>query len=689
MLRSHTGVVQSSRNTVGLLHLPRLVVLEKVRLGTMDNADATFAKRGSILVLAIPSSLHAEDRNALILDERVEGADCVAAAAGAREDLVRQAADLLERLLAGLAGDDGLEVADHRRKRVGAHTAADHVVGVVRGAGPITQGLIHGIVQRLLPRLHRHHFGAQGLHPQDVELLPHRIQGPHVHHALQAKQGAHSGGGHPVLPCPGLSDHATLAQPLRQQCLAQGVVDLVGPSVQQVLPLEPDGTSHPRRAALADILRQFVGLVEQRRPPGVLRPVRPYVRPEVSVVEDPEVLLLQVDERGHEDLRHKLSPELAEIRWKLRLGQAADGTDLPVVLHFVGLHPRGAVQAADARHLRRLRCVVLADTPGEPQLARGVEALEDGPVKRLPGAPHGRAHLAVDANRLDARGVLHLVQVLLAGDAGRPDHGQRGAVGLLQGVDINAPILVPIELHCVEADDPCHFVDLFSGLLHEHPNRQGQPAPVLVPRHLALPNNIRHSLGLHEVCNVAVRLLIEHQADEVHAIPQGSHHLLRVLQAAALEEGPALGTGLELLHVGLRQSAGGEQLQQRDGVRSPHQRRSDQQRPHRGGGLPDHLDIRRVVDPTEGDPNNLVHLVLPCELRVAHQRFGAAQVQLEGLQVTIVDANHLCPGLNGDINLVFSDDLHQGLDAEAAAEGNQAGQGLTRLSHRILNGNDQ
>ena len=64
---------------------------------------------------------------------------------------------------------------------------------------------------------------------------------------------------HPVLTGPGFGNHPRFAHPQRQQRLAQGVVDLVGPGVVEVLAFEPD-----LRAAAP--LAQPPGVVQRRRP---------------------------------------------------------------------------------------------------------------------------------------------------------------------------------------------------------------------------------------------------------------------------------------------------------------------------------------------------------------------------------------------------------------------------------------
>mmetsp|Transcript_8311 Transcript_8311/g.16061 ORF Transcript_8311/g.16061 Transcript_8311/m.16061 type:complete len:213 (+) Transcript_8311:2785-3423(+) len=211
-------------------------------------------------------------------------------------------------------------------------------MGRVGRRSPVSHGLINGIIEGLLPRLHRYYFGPKGFHPQHVQLLSYTVQGSHVHRALQPKQRAHCSGGHAVLPGPGLCDHAPLAQPLGQHRLPQRVVDLVCPGVQEVLALVPDLCSHSWSTRLADVFCLLGGLIQKRRPPGVVLPIPPHIVPELSAVEDSEVLLLKIQQRRHQNLRHKLAPELTKVRRQFPLAQPHHRTNLPEVLHFVDLN---------------------------------------------------------------------------------------------------------------------------------------------------------------------------------------------------------------------------------------------------------------------------------------------------------------------------------------------------------------
>jgi hypothetical protein len=86
-------------------------------------------------------------------------------------------------------------------------------------------------------RLDRRHLGAQQLHPVDVRRLPADVLGAHVDDAFEPQERAGGGGGDAVLARPGLGDDPLLPHPLRQQRLAERVVDLVGAGVGEILAL--------------------------------------------------------------------------------------------------------------------------------------------------------------------------------------------------------------------------------------------------------------------------------------------------------------------------------------------------------------------------------------------------------------------------------------------------------------------
>ena len=89
--------------------------------------------RMSVLDLkAVAGSLDAKKRDGRFVEERVEQADRVGAAADTGEETVGEPAFEALHLLAGFIADDALEIADHRRIGMRAGGGADAVKRVFR-----------------------------------------------------------------------------------------------------------------------------------------------------------------------------------------------------------------------------------------------------------------------------------------------------------------------------------------------------------------------------------------------------------------------------------------------------------------------------------------------------------------------------------------------------------------------------
>ena len=202
--------------------------------------------------------------------------------------------------------DHRLEVAHQFRVGVGAGDGADDVKGVAHMGHPVAQGIVHGVLQGRRAAGDAMDPGAQELHAEDVEGLAADILGPHEDLALQTEQRGDGGGRHPVLAGAGLGDHLLLPHAPGQQHLADGVVDLVGAGVVEVLALEVD----LRPAAL---FGQSPGKVEGAGPADVV------LQPVGELLVEGRIRLgltigsVQLQKRGHQGLGHVAAAELAEM----------------------------------------------------------------------------------------------------------------------------------------------------------------------------------------------------------------------------------------------------------------------------------------------------------------------------------------------------------------------------------------
>ena len=114
---------------------------------------------------------------------------------------------------------------------------------------PVAHRLVDRVLERRRAGRDGPHLGTEGAHPEHVRPLALDVLRAHVHDARQVEQGAGGRRGDAVLAGTGLRDDPGLAQPPREQCLAEGVVDLVRPGMGQVLALEVEAQvrDHGRR----------------------------------------------------------------------------------------------------------------------------------------------------------------------------------------------------------------------------------------------------------------------------------------------------------------------------------------------------------------------------------------------------------------------------------------------------------
>ncbi len=107
-----------------------------------------------------------------------------------------------------LVADHALEIAHHRGIGMRARRRADAIERVGDIGDPVAQRLVHRVLQRARARLHRHDFGAQHLHAENVRLLPLDVDRAHVDDAGQAEARAGGRGGDAVLAGARLGDDA-------------------------------------------------------------------------------------------------------------------------------------------------------------------------------------------------------------------------------------------------------------------------------------------------------------------------------------------------------------------------------------------------------------------------------------------------------------------------------------------------
>ena len=187
---------------------------------------------------AAASGFDADQLYFFILDEFVEDADGVRAAAHASNDCSWQLAFGFQNLCARFMADDFVKVAHHGGIGMRSQHAAQKIMRGADVGDPVAHGFVDGIFQRARAGIHAADFGPQQAHAEDVQFLAAHVFGAHVDDAFEAEQRAHCGCGYAVLAGAGFGDDASFAHALDQQRLADAVVDLVRAGVEQVFALE-------------------------------------------------------------------------------------------------------------------------------------------------------------------------------------------------------------------------------------------------------------------------------------------------------------------------------------------------------------------------------------------------------------------------------------------------------------------
>jgi hypothetical protein len=123
---------------------------------------------------------------------------------------------------------------------MGAEGRSEDVVGVAHIGDPVAHRLVDRLLERGLSRGDADDLGAQKAHAGNVERLALHVDRAHVDPALEAEAGRCGGCGDAMLAGTCFGNDSLLSHASGEQDLAEGVVDLVGAGVEQVLALEVD-----------------------------------------------------------------------------------------------------------------------------------------------------------------------------------------------------------------------------------------------------------------------------------------------------------------------------------------------------------------------------------------------------------------------------------------------------------------
>ena len=307
----HPRIVETRGNAVRFEDLT-IVVLKQDGARAMQNPRAPRGQCGRVLtgVDAVARGLDAHEGDGVI-DQRVEHPHGIRAAAHTGHHHIGKAAEEFEALRPGLAADHRLKVAHHARKRIGTHHRANEIVRVAHVGHPLPHGRVDGVLERAAARGHGNHLRAEKLHALHVRALTGHIDLAHEHPAGQTEQGAGGGGGDAVLAGPRLRDDPLFAQTLREQGLADGVVDLVRAGVIEILALQED----PRSAGVGG---ESLGEIQRRRSTHIVREQMVEARAERWIEASRVVARRQLVEGERQGLRYEPSSVVAEIAWSFK-----------------------------------------------------------------------------------------------------------------------------------------------------------------------------------------------------------------------------------------------------------------------------------------------------------------------------------------------------------------------------------
>ena len=159
---SHTGVIQSSRNRIGLRNLS---VGSLHQQGFASVNDSFFPKGRSrstfTRIDAFSGGFYCDNIDTFIVEVMVVESSSIASSTYTGNDMVRiVAAFLLLQLPFCFLADDRLKTGDHIGIGMRAYHRANDIMGIYRIIDPIANGFVGGIFQGFTSRLCRTHSSS-------------------------------------------------------------------------------------------------------------------------------------------------------------------------------------------------------------------------------------------------------------------------------------------------------------------------------------------------------------------------------------------------------------------------------------------------------------------------------------------------------------------------------------------------
>ena len=274
----------------------------------MENTERTNLHRSCRFsrIDAMATSLGKHNAYTLVVDVMVDGACCIGASTHTSHKIIGiVTSHFLTKLPLEFFGDDRLQAGHHIGIRMRTDCGANDVERVGRMAAPVANSLVGGILERTVATLDGINFGTKHLHSLYVDMLTLNIESTHIDTTWHIHQRTDRGSSHTMLTCTCLGHNACLAHALGYQDLPDGIVDLVGTGMVEVLALQIE------LAAIS--LAHTLGKIKWRRTTHIVAQQLPILILEFLALNDGKIGVLEILNSLIEDFRD-ISPAKAAIK---------------------------------------------------------------------------------------------------------------------------------------------------------------------------------------------------------------------------------------------------------------------------------------------------------------------------------------------------------------------------------------
>ena len=255
---------------------------------------------------AMATSLGKHKAYTLVVDIMVDGACSIGASTHTSHEIVGiVTSHFLAKLPLEFFGDNRLQAGHHIGIRMRTDCGANDVERVGRMAAPVANSLVGGILERTVATLDGINLSTEHLHSLHVDMLTLNIESTHIDTTWHIHQRTDSSSSHSMLTCTCLGHNACLAHALGYQDLPDGIVDLVGTGMVEVLALQIE------LAAIS--LAHTFGKIKWRRTTHIVAQQLTILILEFLALNDRKIGVLEILHGLIEDFRD-ISPAKAAIK---------------------------------------------------------------------------------------------------------------------------------------------------------------------------------------------------------------------------------------------------------------------------------------------------------------------------------------------------------------------------------------